>query len=155
MSYRLCSIHHAPLVRHQLAGMWLMSCPHPDCSYRRTCKHGPRLAKSRPAFIFRSLSDKIKMRDRVQVAKRVSHVTGASLSGPHAVRTEGVSPSLGGIAKIDAALGDDKVDRPIQEACDEFGKGHDQRTGNIYLNGTPEQQEALQAEIEKKLNKRS
>ncbi len=52
------------------------------------------------------------------------------------------------IARIAAALGDDKVDRAIREARDEFGKGCDQRIWNIYLNGTPEEREALQKEIQ-------
>jgi hypothetical protein len=51
------------------------------------------------------------------------------------------------IARIAEALGEEEVAKAVREAHSEFAKGIDPRTWNIFLNGTPEEREALQGEI--------
>lgn len=53
------------------------------------------------------------------------------------------------ISRIAEALGEEEVAKAVREAHNEFAKGVDPRTWNIFLNGTPEEREALQDEIQR------
>jgi hypothetical protein len=56
------------------------------------------------------------------------------------------------IARIAAVLGEEEVATAVKEAYDEFGKGIDPKTWNIFMNGTREERESLQAEIAREMS---
>jgi hypothetical protein len=53
------------------------------------------------------------------------------------------------IARIAEAIGQEEVAKAVSKAHEEFGKGRDARTWRVFRTGTPEEREALQAEIER------
>jgi len=55
------------------------------------------------------------------------------------------------IARIAEALGEEEVAKAVREAHSEFAKGIDPRTWNIFLNGTPEEQQKFQDEIQREM----
>lgn len=54
------------------------------------------------------------------------------------------------ISRIATLLGEDEVQKAIQEAEEEFSKRTDPRAWAIFKNGTPEEQEAFQDEVLRK-----
>ena len=59
------------------------------------------------------------------------------------------------IARIAEVLGNDETSAAVQEAYAEYAKSVDPRIWEVFLNGTPEQQSALQEEIERERLSRS
>jgi hypothetical protein len=55
------------------------------------------------------------------------------------------------IGRIASALGEEEVAKAVNEAYEEFGKGIDPRTWKIFREGTAEERQALQAEIEREM----
>ena len=58
------------------------------------------------------------------------------------------------INRIAATLGDDEVTKAFDEVYAEFGKKQDKRYWDVYLNGSKEQREALQDEIQREFDER-
>jgi hypothetical protein len=69
MNYRRCSRHDTWLVLQTIGGLRLWGCPVVGCRYARSTKYSRRLKKSAPAARFLGLTDKMRMRDRVQLKK--------------------------------------------------------------------------------------
>ena len=59
------------------------------------------------------------------------------------------------IARVAEVLGNDETSAAVQEAYAEYAKSVDPRIWEVFLNGTPEQQSALQEEIERERLSRS
>ena len=57
---------------------------------------------------------------------------------------------IGRIAKI---IGEDEVNKAIDEAYTEFGEKQDKRYWDIYLNGSEEQQNEIQDEVQREIAK--
>jgi len=57
------------------------------------------------------------------------------------------------VGRIAEILGDDEVKKTIDEVYTQFGKTKDKRTWDIFLNGTEEQREEIQDEIQRELPK--
>ena len=57
---------------------------------------------------------------------------------------------IGHIAKI---IGNDEVDKAVEEAYAEFGERQDKRYWDIYLNGTEEQQDEIKNEVQQEIAK--
>ncbi|MGB8030344.1 MAG: hypothetical protein WCF30_11850 [Terracidiphilus sp.] len=55
------------------------------------------------------------------------------------------------IARIAEVLGNDETSGAVQQAYAEYAKNIDPRIWNVFLNGTPEEQSALQEEIEREM----
>src|ERR1017187_289727 len=55
------------------------------------------------------------------------------------------------IARIAEVLGDDETSAAVQQAHAEYAKSIDPRIWNVFLSGTPEEQCALQDEIEREM----
>jgi hypothetical protein len=55
------------------------------------------------------------------------------------------------ISRIAEILGSDETSAAVQLAHAEYAKNIDPRIWNVFLNGTPEEQSALQSEIEREL----
>jgi hypothetical protein len=55
------------------------------------------------------------------------------------------------IARIAEVLGDDETSAAVEQAYAEYAKDIDPRTWDVFLNGTPEEQSALQEEIEREM----
>ena len=53
------------------------------------------------------------------------------------------------IARIAEVLGNDETSAAVQQAYAEYAKSVDPRIWDVFLNGTPEEQSALQEEIER------
>ena len=59
------------------------------------------------------------------------------------------------IARIAEVLGNDETSAAVQQAYAEYAKNIDPRIWEVFLNGTPEEQNALQEEIEREILSRS
>jgi hypothetical protein len=55
------------------------------------------------------------------------------------------------ISRIAECLGKDETNAAVENAHAEYAKNIDPRIWNVFLNGTPEEQSALQSEIEQEL----
>jgi len=55
------------------------------------------------------------------------------------------------IARIAEILGQEEVNKMIDQAYEEYGKNQNARAWSIFLNGTPEEQEAFQDEVQEKI----
>jgi hypothetical protein len=55
------------------------------------------------------------------------------------------------IARIAEVLGDNETSAAAQQSIAEYAKNIDPRIWDVFLNGTPEEQSALQEEIERKM----
>jgi len=55
------------------------------------------------------------------------------------------------VGRIGEILGQDEINKVIDQAYEEYGKEQDPRAWSIFLNGTPEEQEAFQDEIQQKI----
>jgi hypothetical protein len=56
------------------------------------------------------------------------------------------------IARIAEILGQEEVNKMIDHAYEEYGKNQNARAWSIFLNGTPEEQEAFQDEIQQRIS---
>jgi hypothetical protein len=59
------------------------------------------------------------------------------------------------IVRIAEVLGNDETSAAVQQAYAEYAKNIDPRIWNVFLNGTPEEQSALQEEIEREMLSKS
>jgi hypothetical protein len=55
------------------------------------------------------------------------------------------------IARIAEILGQEEVNKMIDQAYEEYGKNQNARAWSTFLNGTPEEQEAFQDEVQEKI----
>src|ERR1019366_5859431 len=58
------------------------------------------------------------------------------------------------VGRIGEILGQDQINKVIDQAYEEYGKKQDPRAWSIFLNGTPEEQAAFQDEIQQKISER-
>lgn len=56
------------------------------------------------------------------------------------------------VGRIGEILGQDEINKVIDQAYEEYGKEQDPRAWSIFLNGTPEEKEAFQDEIQQKIS---
>jgi|SRR5271170_1123076 len=56
------------------------------------------------------------------------------------------------VERIAEILGEEEIDRVIDQAYEEYGKKQDPRAWSIFLNGTPQEQEAFQDEIQRRIS---
>lgn len=56
------------------------------------------------------------------------------------------------VGRIGEILGQDQINKVIDQAYEEYGKKQDPRAWSIFLNGTPEEQQAFQDEIQQKIS---
>jgi hypothetical protein len=55
------------------------------------------------------------------------------------------------VGRIGEILGQEEIEKVIAQAYEEYGKKQDPRAWSIFLNGTPEEQQAFQDEIQQKI----
>ena len=55
------------------------------------------------------------------------------------------------VGRIGKILGQDEINKVIDQAYKQYGKEQDPRAWSIFLNGTPEEQEAFQDEVQEKI----
>ena len=55
------------------------------------------------------------------------------------------------VGRIGEILGQDEFNKVIDQAYEEYGKKQDPRAWSVFLNGTPEEKEAFQDEIQQKI----
>jgi hypothetical protein len=56
------------------------------------------------------------------------------------------------VGRIGEILGQDEFNKVIDQAYEEYGKKQDPRAWSVFLNGTPEEQQAFQDEIQQKIS---
>lgn len=56
------------------------------------------------------------------------------------------------VGRIVEILGQDEINKVIDQAYEEYGKEQDPRAWSIFLNGTPEEKEAFQDEIQQRIS---
>ena len=56
------------------------------------------------------------------------------------------------VGRIGKILGQDEINKVIDQAYEEYGKEQDPRAWSIFLNGTPEEKEAFRDEIQQKIS---
>jgi len=56
------------------------------------------------------------------------------------------------VARIAEILGEEEINKVIDQAYEEYGKERDPRAWSIFLNGTPEEKEAFQDEIQRRIS---
>jgi len=56
------------------------------------------------------------------------------------------------VGRIGEILGQDEINKVIDQAYEEYGKERDPRAWSIFLNGTTQEQEAFQDEIQQKIS---
>lgn len=56
------------------------------------------------------------------------------------------------VGRIGEILGQDEINKVIDQAYEEYGKKQDPRAWSIFLTGTPEEQQAFQDEIQQKIS---